>query len=368
MPANNPLIFNAVIVGISGGIQQRWIHNSEELSYELISKVIIEIATEIDLLIPTEAFGESNIALMQSICQGVYSNRFPTEVNAEINTAIVAFFTQAALGLESSPPPAHPVLSVFARFGNIIAAAGDYAASLITNDSGVVGDFVDNALDTLAAAIPPVAPVDSVFSRTGVVAAAASDYDASEIDNDSTVAGAFVDNALDRLALEATFPITQLYAGQLGNPDNAGFVINALAAAVKSLNDSNITIRAHDDATETGTVFELRVPEGATNMTITVLSSADSAPGGNVVVKAILYLFGLPDDDTAGPWSGGVALDDIIIPANIDPQVQIITKTLVAWGLLAGDIYQWEITRDGTDGGDTLSGNWDVYSYIISWS
>ena len=34
--------------------------------------------------------------------------------------------------------------------------------------------------------------VDSVFTRTGVVVAAASDYDASQIDNDSGVAGAFV--------------------------------------------------------------------------------------------------------------------------------------------------------------------------------
>jgi len=42
--------------------------------------------------------------------------------------------------------------------------------------------------------------VDTVFGRTGAVAAAASDYDASQVDNDSTVAGAFVDDALDTLA------------------------------------------------------------------------------------------------------------------------------------------------------------------------
>ncbi len=41
--------------------------------------------------------------------------------------------------------------------------------------------------------------VASVFGRTGAVAAAASDYDASQVDNDSGVAGAFVSNALDTL-------------------------------------------------------------------------------------------------------------------------------------------------------------------------
>jgi len=42
--------------------------------------------------------------------------------------------------------------------------------------------------------------VSSVFARKGAVVAAASDYDASQVDNDSGVAGAFVSDALDTLA------------------------------------------------------------------------------------------------------------------------------------------------------------------------
>ena len=41
--------------------------------------------------------------------------------------------------------------------------------------------------------------VTSVFGRVGAVVAAASDYDASQVDNDSAVAGAFVDDALNTL-------------------------------------------------------------------------------------------------------------------------------------------------------------------------
>lgn len=41
--------------------------------------------------------------------------------------------------------------------------------------------------------------VSSVFGRTGPVVAAASDYDASQVDNDSTVAGTFVSGALNTL-------------------------------------------------------------------------------------------------------------------------------------------------------------------------
>ena len=106
----------------------------------------------------------------------------------------------------------HPVLSVFARTGVVVAAASDYDASQVDNDSAVIGTFVSDALNTLAGAIPAV-PVDSVFARTGAVVAAASDYDASQVDNDSTVAGTFVSDALDTLlasggnwpSIESTF-------------------------------------------------------------------------------------------------------------------------------------------------------------------
>lgn len=45
---------------------------------------------------------------------------------------------------------AAPVDSVFGRLGTVVAVAGDYAASEVTNDSGVAGANVDDALNTLA--------------------------------------------------------------------------------------------------------------------------------------------------------------------------------------------------------------------------
>ena len=98
--------------------------------------------------------------------------------------------------------------SVFGRIGVVVAAASDYDASQIDNDSGVAGAAVSDALDTLLGLIVPVAPVDSVFGRTGAVAAVASDYDASQVDNDSGVAGATVSDALDALAAAGvSFPL-----------------------------------------------------------------------------------------------------------------------------------------------------------------
>lgn len=87
------------------------------------------------------------------------------------------------------------VTSVFGRIGAVVAALGDYAASLVNNDSSVAGTTVKDALNTLKAA----SGVSSVFSRTGAVVAALNDYAASLINNDSSVTGATVKDALNTL-------------------------------------------------------------------------------------------------------------------------------------------------------------------------
>lgn len=51
------------------------------------------------------------------------------------------------------------VASVFSRTGAVVAAAGDYAASEVTNDSGVSGTNVDDALNTLEAVIATKQPI-----------------------------------------------------------------------------------------------------------------------------------------------------------------------------------------------------------------
>ena len=67
--------------------------------------------------------------------------------------------------------------------------------------SGLSATTVQDAIDEVAAGGGGGgSTVVSVFGRTGAVAAAASDYDASQIANDSGVSGATVKDALDALA------------------------------------------------------------------------------------------------------------------------------------------------------------------------
>lgn len=94
------------------------------------------------------------------------------------------------------------VSSVFTRTGAVVAAVGDYAASLVSNDSSVSGSTVKDALETLAAA---GGAVSSVFTRTGAVVAALGDYAASLITNDSSVSGSTVKDALNNLRNQVTY-------------------------------------------------------------------------------------------------------------------------------------------------------------------
>lgn len=93
------------------------------------------------------------------------------------------------------------VTSFNGRTGAVFPAAGDYSASQVTNDSSVAGSFVKDALNALLGSIAGlVTGVSSVFGRAGAIVAAAGDYAASLITNDSaSVPGAQVSNALDYL-------------------------------------------------------------------------------------------------------------------------------------------------------------------------
>ena len=88
---------------------------------------------------------------------------------------------------------------------DVVATLGDYTSSLVTNSSSVAGATVTNALNTLAAAIAaiPAAPVSTVFGRIGAVVAVAGDYTSTLITNASNVPGAFVTQALNTLLARA---------------------------------------------------------------------------------------------------------------------------------------------------------------------
>jgi hypothetical protein len=92
------------------------------------------------------------------------------------------------------------ISSVFTRTGAVVASTNDYTDLQVQNTSSVAGTGVKGALNTLLAQIAAlVTGVSTVFGRAGAVVAAAGDYAASQVTNDSSVTGSTNKDALNRL-------------------------------------------------------------------------------------------------------------------------------------------------------------------------
>src|SRR5262245_55913226 len=95
--ANNPILLNAAISGLSGGCQQRWITSDNVADYVELKNGVAVFAAAIDAVIPSlENVTLGEALLMQSICHGVASGRLllSTNVNDYVVTgkAIAACF------------------------------------------------------------------------------------------------------------------------------------------------------------------------------------------------------------------------------------------------------------------------------------
>lgn len=125
-----------------------------------------------------------------------------TSTQVTNSSAVAGATVTAALNtLNSALASAGPITSVFGRTGVVVAVAGDYTSTLVTNSSSVSGATVTAALNTLNTAIGGlVTGVSSVFTRTGAVVAAAGDYTTTQVTNSSSVAGATATAALNTLA------------------------------------------------------------------------------------------------------------------------------------------------------------------------
>ncbi len=167
-------------------------------------------------------------------------------------------------------------------------------------------------------------------------------------------------------ALIDTFRL--FYADQLDNPVNADWAVNALAPAVVDSNNNGLIVRAFDDITEEGVGFILRVPAGATNVILAFKSRAETAPGGAVGVVPRLYVREAPDAGAVEAWSAGVDLTTIAIPTTEQFQYDTQTITLASLAITAGNLVQFEITRNGAAGGDDLVGDWNLLELGVGFS
>ncbi len=165
------------------------------------------------------------------------------------------------------------------------------------------------------------------------------------------------------------FPTYEIPACELRSSLNADLAVNANAPLVADTNNAGLQVRRHDSATEEGSWFERLVPTGAVSMKIRLFSRAEVAHGSVEVVKTGLYSREIPDNAAVASWSSKKVGPDVSLPTNENPQDDEKDDTLANWGVTAGKLFQFQITRDATNASDTYNGDdWSLYHVTISFS
>jgi len=150
-------------------------------------------------------------------------------------------------------------------------------------------------------------------------------------------------------------------ASDFDNPNSTDWAVNALAPALADPSHNALTVRAFDDTTEEGVGLMVAVPPTATTLAITMKVRAATTPA---TAKAMLFkLYGrlLATEAPIGAWLNAVLNTVSTADANFRYFSQ--TFTLASLGYVAGNTYQLEVTRVGSDAADTLVG--DAYLFEL---
>lgn len=135
------------------------------------------------------------------------------------------------------------------------------------------------------------------------------------------------------------------FASSLDTPVNSDFAVNAIAATVTDPTYASLNVRSFSNSTEQGVATLISIPSGATTLTIKMRGRPQTAPGVASVVQPRLYYRLLPNNSAVGAWSAAQELANISIPTNANFQYSTQTILLSTLGLVAGNLYQIELTR-----------------------
>jgi hypothetical protein len=144
---------------------------------------------------------------------------------------------------------------------------------------------------------------------------------------------------------------------------SSNWSINANAAIASDSNNTSLRIRRHDDAVEEGSGIIYHVPFGVTYLKLYTISRAQTTPGATASVALTLHYRKMGDNEAIGAWVQYDLPVNVSIPTNQYWQYDSweINIGTLATPIISGASYQFELTRNSTIVGDTLTGDWDLW-------
>ena len=135
------------------------------------------------------------------------------------------------------------------------------------------------------------------------------------------------------------------FANSLDTPNNADFIINAIAPVTPDPQFNSINVRSFSNTVEQGVGFLCSIPVGATQMTLKMRGKPSTVPGVASVVQPRLYSRIIPNGAAVGAWSAAYELPNIAVPTNNSYQYYQQTISLSTLSLTADRVCQFELTR-----------------------
>lgn len=156
-------------------------------------------------------------------------------------------------------------------------------------------------------------------------------------------------------------------ATSLDSPNNADWVVNALAATISDPLNGGINIRQFSNTVEQGVGLTISLPATATNIIFTYKGRSASATAGTLQMKLYNRTLVSATPAAVGVWTAATNLTSVSSPANVFYQSFTQTSTLSSLSLTAGNTYQFEFTRNIAVAGN-LAFNWYMLELGISFT
>jgi hypothetical protein len=159
------------------------------------------------------------------------------------------------------------------------------------------------------------------------------------------------------------------FANSLDTPVNSDFAVNAISATATDPAFAALNVRSFSNTVEQGVACLVSIPPGATTIIMKLRGRSQTTPGVASVVQPRLYYRRLPNNAAVGAWSAAQELANISIPTNQNFQYSTQTIALSTLGLLADNLYQFEITRRVTGvTGTNLAANYLLAELTIEFA
>lgn len=147
---------------------------------------------------------------------------------------------------------------------------------------------------------------------------------------------------------------------------NSSWPVNQAATIADDTVDNALRVARFSATINQGVGFYLDIPENAKQFRITLYSRAEVLPGGCVYCVPKLYIREISNNALPSSWQQ-ISLTPVELPGNVffqkDQQTFLLTDFTP--DLSAGNTYQVQLIRDGSDAGDDLIGDWDLLRVIV---